>query len=310
MTYKISTKKVLLSKAEVTYGTDPVPTAANAMLVSNVTLKPMAASTDKRQRAHPNFGADLDHIAALYRTLQFDIEMGASGAAGTAALYDCLMQACGMSSTNSADVSQTYAPISSGQPSATEYFFWDGLKAALVGSRGNLKMAFAGAQLPQFTFMMSGLYSALTDTAAPDVHTEEEAFINAQEVNLANTVFTLGGFSAVMDKLDLDIGNSVIFRNRPNASYIALTDRKGTGSVTIEATTVAAKDWFSLAASDTTVALNLVQGTTAGNIITVAAPKVQLGTPDFTDLNGVLGLTIPLTLVRTAGDDEFSIVMT
>lgn len=311
MTQKLSIKKVLLSEIEAVYGTDPGLLAANAMMVTNVSAKPMASTREKRQRAYPAFGADLDQIAQKYRTLQFDIEAAGSGVAGTVPLYDCLMQACGLSSTVVAETSVTYAPISTGQKSATEYYFLDGLKHTLLGSRGNVKLTLDGGKLPQWTFSMSGLYADWTDTAVPaGIGAQLENFINGVEVNDANTTLTLGGIAVVADKFELDIGNTVIFRDRPNASYIALTDRKASGSITFELNTVATKDWMAGVASETTYALALTHGTVAGNIISVSAAKVQLGEPTYTDLQGVAGVTFPLSFVRTVGDDEFSIVLT
>jgi len=114
----------------------------------------------------------------------------------------------------------------------------------------------------------------------------------------------------VFDKFEFDVGNTVIFRDRPNAAYIAQTDRKASGSITFEANTVATQDWANGVANETTYALALTHGIVGGNIISLSAAKVQLGEPSYTDLQGVLGLTFPLSFVRTVCDDEFSFALT
>jgi len=158
---------------------------------------------------------------------------------------------------------------------------------------------------------MSGLYADWSDTAPPaGVGAELENFVNGVEVNKANTTFTLGGVAVVFDKFEFDVGNTVIFRDRPNAAYIAQTDRKASGSITFEANTVATQDWANGVANETTYALALTHGIVGGNIISLSAAKVQLGEPSYTDLQGVLGLTFPLSFVRTVGDDEFSFALT
>jgi hypothetical protein len=312
MTYKLSQKKVLLSKLEVTYGVDPMADGTNGVLASNFTVAPMAATLIQRARAHETFGADLDEIAQKYRTIAFGVEMQAAGTAGGVPAYDALLQACGMSPVNSVSVSEAYTPLSTNQKSVAHYFFWDALKHKLLGSFGNCQIVCDGGTLPMFNFTFTGLYSPLTDSAPPGgVETTLATFGNATEVNAANTTFTLGGYAAVIDKFTLDFGNTVVFRDRPNAARVALTNRRVTGTVTFEATNVAAMDWLTLAASKTPQVLQLIQGTPsgAGHIVQIDAPVVQLGNPTETDLNGIAGFTIPLVFARTVGDDEFMITV-
>lgn len=321
MTGKFFSKKVLLAKLETTYGVAASGIgASNAMLVSNFSMKPMALTVEKRQRAYPNFGADPDMMAQKHVTMQFEVEAAGSGAAGTAPFYDALLQACGLSSTVSASVSVAYAPISTGQKSVTLSFFWDGLNRVVTGAMGSLKLTLQGGKLPMFQFSFTGLWADATDTAAPSVTSDLAGLSDyGVEVSFANTSIAFGNASVTYgassggqinvtaDKFEMDLGNSVIFRDRPNAAYVALTGRTAKGSITFEQTTVATEDWQAMVAASTTLPFGFQHGITAGNKIFLSAARVQLGEPSDVDLQGILGVTFPLGFIRTDGDDEVSI---
>jgi hypothetical protein len=304
---KLSARKVLVSNIEASYGVDNA-SSGNGILASNFTFAPMAATVTKRQRAYENFGSDPSLIAQKHATIGFDCEVAGSGAAGTAPLYGPLLRSCGLMETVVADSDVTYTPISSNFESTAHHFFYDSLEQALTGTRGTCSLKISGGALPMFTFSLTGLWAAATDSAPPDVHADLEAWINAGEVNVTNTDFSLFGIDVVLDTLTIDIGNTVIFRDRPNAAYIAITDRAMTGSASFEATDVSVEDWQTMAATMTTGALALEQNT-SGGAVTIAAPNVQLGNPTYTDTNGILHVTVPLVFCRTNGNDEITITV-
>ncbi|MEM5790330.1 MAG: hypothetical protein AAGU11_23665, partial [Syntrophobacteraceae bacterium] len=51
-------------------------------------------------------------------------------------------------------------------------------------------------------------------------------------------------------------------------------------------------------------------GATSGNIITIAAPKVQEREVGYGDREGTLTYQIPLAFAMNAGDDELTITIT
>jgi len=301
---KLAARKVVTAAMEVTYGVDPV--GHSGLLVSNLTNAPMAASVVKRQRAYQAFGADPSEVAQIYRTIGFEIEAAGSGAAGTAPLYGKLLRSCGMSETVTVATKTVYAPISSAYESTSHHFFWDSTERKLLGARGALNFKASGGALPMLAFQLSGMYSAVTDAAPPDVHADLEAFIDSIEVNDINTTFTLFGVAHPLESLSIDFGNKVVFRDRPNAEYIAITDRVVSGTLVIEQPTIATYDFFTAAKNKTTGALQLIQGTTAGNIVQVDAPRVRVLNPTDQDVNGVLCLSVPLEFCRVHGDDEIT----
>ena len=111
-----SLKQVLLAKPEITYATDPVPTgAANAMLVSNVKLNPLNATEIDRKVVTPYFSNLGKVIADTHVTIDFDVEIAASGVLGTAPAWGTLMKGCALAETVVAATSVTYSPVSTGR---------------------------------------------------------------------------------------------------------------------------------------------------------------------------------------------------
>jgi hypothetical protein len=90
-----------------------------------------------------------------------------------------------------------------------------------------------------------------------------------------------------------------------------ITDRKPEGEVTIEAPTIAAKNYFSAASTQTSDQFSWMHGTTAGNIVTFTAPTCNLGSPEYEDSDGIIMLKLPFMPQPTAaGTDEFTIALT
>lgn len=306
----LTRKTALLAKVETTYGTDAVPTgAANAMLISNVTLTPLENDMAQRNFVRPYLGTNQELVAASRATLDFEVEIAGSGAAGTAPAWGALLRACGFSETISAGISAVYAPVSATFDSISMYTFVDGVKHALLGARGTVDFNFKDKAVPTLKFKMTGLYAVPADLANPALTLTSWQIPLA--MNNANTSgFTLHGYAGVLSDLTLTMANNIVHRNLVGTEEIQLTDRKPTGSITIEAVHMAQKDYFSLANTAALGALALTHGTTAGNKIIFSVPNVQLTKPTYADLNGVRMLQMSLIPTpSSAGNDEISITV-
>ena len=110
----------------------------------------------------------------------------------------------------------------------------------------------------------------------------------------------------------LDVGNSIVYRELVGGTKeVLLTDRAANGSLTIEAPTLAQKDYFAAASVDTTLGnLTVTHGITAGNICRFTSSKVDIGDVAYGEADGVTMLEIPYTLVPSSANDELSIVFT
>lgn len=305
----LSRRRALLIKTEVTEGTDPTPTgAANAVLAGNVRVTPLIAGNAERVAAFPTFGSIPTLPYNCNVQVEFDTEIAGSGAAGTAPAYGPLLIACGMAETVTASTRVEYAPISSSQGSVTIYANESGTLHKLTGARGTFSISFLKDQLALINWRFVGRYSAPTAVSLPSLTLT--SWIDPIPVNVINTpTYTLDSYAAVLESLSMDFGNNIVFRDRPNASYVAITDRQGTGQVSFEAPALGTKDFFAIAKAGTQIAQQIIHGTVAGNIFQVDNPKAQLLNPAYGDVDGIKLFQAALRINRNAGDDEIKITV-
>lgn len=304
-------KLALLAKIETTYGTDAAPTgAANAMVVRNVTITPLEGDEISRDLIVPFFGHQGLILAGVYGKIEFEVELAGAGAAGTAPFWGPLARACALSETIVAATTVTYAPVSAGQEAVTLWWNLDGTKHVLLGCRGNMTISLESQKIPLLKFAFVGLLGTVADAALPAVTLPAPP--KPLVPSKTNTpVFTLHGYAAVMETTSLDLGNKVEPRLLVGSETIEMTDRTSTGSTTLQADQVANIDWQGKASSRARGALAITHGTTAGNIIQIAAPAVEIGKPSFGSSNNILNTTLPLALCpsSSSGNDEISIVV-
>jgi hypothetical protein len=217
-----------------------------------------------------------------------------------------------MSETIVATTSVTYAPVSASFGSCTIYYNVDGVLHKVTGARGTFTINGAVGEIPTIDFTFTGIYNTPTDTALPSVTYGDQAtpvvFKNGN-----TTGFELLSYAGCLQSVSFDVGNTLVYRDLINCTkQVLLTDRASTGSVTIEAPTIAAKNYFTAALTDGTLGNLLFQhGQTAGNIIDFASTRVDIGDVSYSDQDGIHMLNIPYTCVpSTAGNDEFSLVYT
>lgn len=305
----LTRKRTILAEIEGTYGTDPTPSgAANAILVRNLNITPLNAENVSRDLVRPYLGASEQLIASSHVMVDFEVEMAGSGTAGTAPAYGPLLKACGFAETDGAsDV--TYTPVSASFSSVTIYYNVDGVLHKITGARGNVEMTITARQIPVFKFTFTGLYNAPTDTAAPSV--TYTAFQTPVAANNDNTTgFELFSYAAALESLSLNMNNQVVFHSLIGSESVLVTDRGVNGSVVFEAPTITAKDFFSLALGNTLGNLEIVHGTTAGNIVEIASSRADVSNPTYSDNNGIQMLNVPITLVpSTSGNDEITITV-
>jgi len=204
-----------------------------------------------------------------------------------------------------------YKPISTSFESITIYYGVDGVQHKLTGVRGNVSFDFVKDAIPMLKFRGVGIYNAPTDTALPTgVYT---GFLQPLPANRVNTPYlALHGYaSAQLDSLTLDMANDVVFRSLigATADQVLITDRKPRGDFLIEATTIAAKDWWTAAKSGTTGTLAITHGTAAGNKVQLAAPSIVLAAPTYQDQDSIAMLKANYVPVPITGNDELALVV-
>lgn len=308
----LTRKRLILLESESTYGTDPVPTGVDAVLVRDLNITPQQSDLVSRDLVRPYLGASEQLLANTRVECTFSVELAGSGTAGTAPGYSKALLACGLAETVVATTSVTYAPVSASFGSCTIYYNIDGVLHKVTGSRGTFVLNATVGQIPTLDFTFTGIYNPPIDAALPSVtYANQAAPALFKSGNTSD--FSLLGYSGCLQTLSFDIGNNIIYRELVGCpKQVLITDRSSSGSVTIEAVLMATKDYFTAALTDGSYGSLLFQhGQTAGNIVDFISTRADIGDVSYSDLDGIHMITMPYTAIpSTAGNDEFSLVYT
>ena len=214
----------------------------------------------------------------------------------------------GASSTYSIAANVGYKPVSASFDSASIYFNNDGVLHVITGARGTFVLNAEVGEIPTIEFTMTGIYNAPTDTAAPATTYTNQATPLIFKAG-STTAFSILGYSGCLMSLEFDMANEIIYRELVGCDKsVIITNRAVEGTCMIEAPTIAQKDFFTIANDDTTGILTMLHGTTAGNRVTLLAPKVDIGNPSYEDSDGIQMLSLPFAAIPTsAGNDEVSL---
>ena len=299
----------VFAKAEVTYGTPVALVAADAIRTRGATCRPFEAQALDRELDGPSFGATGKIHVGEHVIVEFDVEMAGSGAAGTAPKYAHLFLSCGMSQTIVPTTSVTLAPATQSTSSHTLYFQLDGQRHAVRGARGTWSLRFDSQGIPYFRFVFTGL--GVDPASATDIVPVWTGWTTPQPVSYAYTpAVELHGLSAVFRSFAFEYGNQVNHFNDPGEDDVAITERMCTGTIALRAPTLTAKNYFTTARANTQGELTLVHGMTAGNIITLQGPQVQILQPRYGDDRGRAMIEANLEFCRDEADDEMELIFT
>ena len=370
----LSNRRLILAETESTYGVDPTPGSADALLVRDLNLVPVQSDVVSRDVVRPYLGATEQFLANTRVECTFSVDLTGSGSSSTAPRFGPVLKACGLvetynsspltgtatagalnsitldataSATDNAytnllltinagvgagtlalitsyngatkiatfraldgnvtpnntsaytiDTQYTYTPTSTTFSSATIYYNIDGVLHRLTGCRGTLSLNTAVGQIPSIDFTLTGIYNPPTDTAIPAVtYANQAAPLIFKAGN--SGAFSLLNYAACVQNLSIDLGNSVLYRELIGCTKeVHIVDRVTTGSTTIEATTIATKDYFTAALSDASLGtLTFIHGNTTGNIVAFTSLYTDIGDITYADADGIQMLTIPFTCI-------------
>ncbi len=305
-----SKKTVVYAKIETTPGTGVTPVAGtDAIMAFNVSIDTKA---DMKERNPGNSDRSL-HANIRGKTaveVKLSVELKGSGTAGTAPKYAPLLQACDRLETANAGTQVIYSMALVSQ-TCTIWVNIDGILHKLAGCAGDCEIDLTSGEVPMLNFTMSGIYVLATDSVI-----ETPTFDSTIPVIVKGTTTTFGSYSAIIEKLNLKFGNSVIERTSMNAaegilSYI-IGDRKPSGIMTCEAVLRATTnaDFWSYFDTGATKALSFVLGATGGNICTITAPACKLNAPKYGDREGLRTFDVEFMMARSSGNDEMTITLT
>lgn len=312
--------KELWAKLEVTYGTDPTPVGTDAILTQNCSIVRYSGNKVSRGLDQAYLGAESQINTNPGVQLTFEVEIAGSGSAGTAPAYDALLRAIGFVQSDSSPTgtSKIYN-LTSGSPEHSSVTFWfeqDGMLQKVNGARGTAVLTFPRDAMPKLQFTFMGQYTR--PTAQNLTGTDVSDFIAPVPVTNTNTpTFTMGGSpltSLVSESVTFDIGNTVVHRNLINNNEIYITDRSVSMQAVVEAVLPSTKDWFADAIEShlgtiNTQTLQLIHGTTSGNIVQVDCPAVQIVEAPESDSDGILTQTFTGLCLPSSGNDELTLTI-
>ncbi|RLC34042.1 hypothetical protein DRH14_03820 [Candidatus Shapirobacteria bacterium] len=307
----LTKKTIVLAKIEGTYASDSTPSNTdNAIMAFDPQI---SINADMKERYPAN--SDISRFPELRGKTAFEIkfstELKGSGSAGTAPRTSPLWRACGMDEAIVSSTSVAYTPISSSFESCTIYVEIDGILYKALGCVGTFDIDLTAGEAGKVNWTFNARYVLPTDASAGT-----PTFDSTTPVIVKGTTTTFGAYSAIIEKLALNINNTVAERpdfNQTEGIYgYQVTGRNPEGSMTIEAVLRAESnaDFLSYFNSGTVKALSMALGSSAGNICTITGSYGYLRAPVVGDRDGIRTFELPFQLARSSGNDELSIAFT
>lgn len=204
-----------------------------------------------------------------------------------------------------------YRRITNNPESATLYMYIDGVLHKFNGARGNVGFELSNEKIPSLKFALQGLFQPVIDAVMPTA--VFSAWKTPLPANKANTpFFMLHGFQGALDSFSFDAGNKPAFHSlmgQGATDQMLITDSNPTGSISMEATTIAQKNWWQIIQTAALGMFALQHGNQAGNRIAVTMPAAQLTQPKYGEKNGVVLLNASLIPVPVSGNDELTLTV-
>ncbi|WP_313178252.1 phage tail tube protein [Massilia sp.] len=313
-------KTTILAKLETTYGLDAAPTgAANALLVSNLSVNPMNAEYISRDIIREYLGGSEELAGARYMECGFDIELVGSGQNAVAPAWGPLMRSIGFAEVITPAMRVDYVPISGAFESSTIYYYDDGVLHKLLGVRGTATLDLGVGKKPVISFKFMGVDGGTT--AVPNVSTTLTAWRVPQVVLDANSgkltfgathaaatapAFT-GGTPYPSDGLTIDLGIKAQFQKLLGGERISISERDVTGAAKLQLSAVEEVSFLNDIKANKLTSIGLIHGTVANDKVGIFMPAVQLKEPTKEELNGERLIGYKLGIKPKVGNDEIRI---
>ncbi len=308
---KLVNRRLVFAKIEAVAGVAETLAGTDALLVENLQMSYVNERMAERPAVRVSFGKLPAIYAGSLVQLTFDVEIKASGTAGTAPEAGVLLQIAGMSETVVATTSVTYALISQALKTATIQYEYDGVIQTLTGCICSMTTAVNAGAIAKDSFTIIGHHTTPVDGAGltPTYDAEKPAAV-------LSLGLTVNGVTLDAASLTFDLGNDITPIDSLNASdgygLLEVTDRNVVGTIDPLATTVAVHDFISLwqASTGMAVTMNTI-GSGAGSIVQINVPDLQYMSVQGGDRNNRITQQIDFKLNETvAGNDEIERVYT
>lgn len=306
-------EQAIFVEVEATPGTAETLVGADAVQVSNLQVN---FAEDLRMIDRTIIRSSLNPAKSVYGGaligFSFDVELKGSGTAGVAPRLGDLLRACAMDETVVTDTSVTYNPLSdlSAHETVTIGYREGGNYRIAEGCRGTFTMTAEGGQPARLTFNLKG--RIVSETAASAPTPSEEATLPPPFVNAS---VAIGGFSAEIQSITLDVGNNVIAPVNPNNADgfgdVRITARNSRGTINPKREAIGTKDYVGIFRAGTNQAIATgVIGGTAGNRWALSVPVASFVNVGGADRDELLTYDLEFQAVDTDGTNDFAIAFT
>lgn len=322
MANRLIRNTAILLKTETTYndGTTTPAGASDALLVSNLSINPLNAQNVDRDIIRPYLGGSEQLLGTRYVELGFDLELAGSGTVATAPAWAAALLSCGFAQTLTATIRADYTPVSTAFPSATIYWYDDGVLHVARGCRGTAQVNMRVGERPVMSMRFTGIYTTPTAASNPsvtltawktpqvvtDANTQDTTFGGTHNASVAPAI--TGGTSYPSQGIEIDIGNSVNFTPLLGGETVDITQRTVTGRITLDLTAAQEVTLIDAVEDGTLQSLGLIHGTVANQKVMLWMPSVQLTNAQKADLNGKRLVSFDLRVLPSSGNDELRIV--
>ena len=313
---------LLVAKLESTYnGSTTFAAASNSIAVANgsVNLAPEFDPQDRQILDGRDAQAYPGEMALPRAKISFRLEARGNrtdgttadiskGAVAQALRIDCLLRACDLTPTYTAETStgardgnvvyKPTVPADNGESVALQ--FYSGSKRHLLtGCKGTVKAVFEAGKCGLLDFDFMGIYNAPADAALPGSIAFEET---KPPLCIGNTL-TLDSWTApVCKKLEFDLGNQIVRRDdmlqATGVQGFFVGTRATAGSVVIENVAEATYPLHANLAAGNTKLLNYTLGSLTGNKLAVIFNYIRSKSLAYEDQGGIRNANLGFDVMR------------
>lgn len=211
--------------------------------------------------------------------------------------------------TYSVDEAMHYNPVSASFESVTIYYNVGGVVHKMIGCRGTFTTKLAANEIPALSFSFTGLYGGVADVAITTP--TYSGFGKPPAVNSTNTSGVLFGKTFIggtaglqVASMSFDLGNAINYRQLVGSEQVVISDRKPKGSIQLEMTLLAFKDWLGAVKNGDTGRMYMENGAVTGQTVAINMPRVQLENPRYGESDGIVMLDLDFRALWSSGNDD------
>lgn len=301
-------KMGVVMKIETTEGQDALPTAADAMVFSNVTFRPMVATRVQRNLITGQQGNQGVILTGYNAQLEFDVELAGSGVPGTPPKWGTLMRIGSFSEIITPTTSVEYRRIDKNREHATVYVGMDGVRHILLGASAALKASVSSLGIPHLHATITGLWGKIEDK--PNLTFSQTGWVTPEPISPDLTQLKLHGWQAIAESLEIDFGTKVAPRFLIGSKGVPITGYSASGTAVVQATDLATIDWFKKADKRTRGDLDFMHGLTAGNIINIKSQFVEVGEPSIAQTDNITNYSLGLDICTDGSPEDIVMTLT